>query len=362
MKLGRVELQNFQGHEDSKLELSEGVNVITGSSDSGKSSVVRGLRWLLFNKPQGDAYVSHFRKKGEATSVSSGDISRERGATENRYLIGGETYRALRADVPEEVAGYFNIPEDSVQSQSDQYFLLQESAGAVAKKFNQLAGLEQIDDVLKGVSTISRKAKQDIAHTEAALEELEKALRQVAWANAADESVAALEQEEFIVTSVRRSTEALESFIRSIEEADTKIEDFSHIMSAEPECVRLLAIAQEAEELKKSSTLLGDHLHKIEGTESEISKIVIVDPAPIEDWLAKNVELQNKKASFNSLEDLHMCILEAQSNIRLSAMGVLELESKFRDEMGDVCELCESKISMLRGPAPQVYGTEVEEG
>ena len=45
--LQKVILENFQAHEMSVIEFTEGINVICGASDQGKSSVIRAIRWAL---------------------------------------------------------------------------------------------------------------------------------------------------------------------------------------------------------------------------------------------------------------------------------------------------------------------------
>ena len=51
-------IRNFQSHKKSILNLSKGVNVIVGKTDSGKSAIIRALRWLFTNTPSGDAFRS----------------------------------------------------------------------------------------------------------------------------------------------------------------------------------------------------------------------------------------------------------------------------------------------------------------
>ncbi|MFR9297315.1 MAG: AAA family ATPase, partial [Aedoeadaptatus pacaensis] len=41
----KIILVNFQSHVYSELSLSRGVNVIVGPSDSGKTAIMRALRW-----------------------------------------------------------------------------------------------------------------------------------------------------------------------------------------------------------------------------------------------------------------------------------------------------------------------------
>ena len=55
--ISRVCLQNFQSHEESELELSPGINVIVGSSNSGKSAIVRAMEGVRTNRPWGTSFV-----------------------------------------------------------------------------------------------------------------------------------------------------------------------------------------------------------------------------------------------------------------------------------------------------------------
>ena len=56
--LSCLSIENFQSHEHSFLEFSKGINVITGSSDSGKTAILRALYWIIWNRPQGDSFKS----------------------------------------------------------------------------------------------------------------------------------------------------------------------------------------------------------------------------------------------------------------------------------------------------------------
>jgi len=53
-----LSIQNYQSHKDSTLEFDPGVNVIVGSTDSGKTAIIRALRWLIWNRPNGDSFRS----------------------------------------------------------------------------------------------------------------------------------------------------------------------------------------------------------------------------------------------------------------------------------------------------------------
>jgi len=56
----QLTIKNFQSHKKTKLEFSDGVNIIIGQSDSGKTAIIRALNWVVNNKPSGDSFRSHW--------------------------------------------------------------------------------------------------------------------------------------------------------------------------------------------------------------------------------------------------------------------------------------------------------------
>ena len=63
----RIKIENIQSHKETELELSSGINAIVGSSNNGKSAILRAFYWLVYNRPLGvDNLLSHwaFDKKG----------------------------------------------------------------------------------------------------------------------------------------------------------------------------------------------------------------------------------------------------------------------------------------------------------
>ena len=54
-----IELQNFQSHVKTIIEPAGPgfLTVITGPSDSGKTAIIRALKWLLYNQPQGAEFT-----------------------------------------------------------------------------------------------------------------------------------------------------------------------------------------------------------------------------------------------------------------------------------------------------------------
>jgi len=178
-----VKLTHFQSHENTLINLHPGVNSIIGSSNSGKTSVLRGLLWVIYNRPSGQAFISHWNqtKKGvpiESTEVAvtleNDTIIRGRDKDFNGYRINDKKpLEAIRMDVPEIVSSLFNLGEVNIQKQMDAPFLLSESAGEVARFFNREIRLDLIDRILSAAERVRRTTNNLIERSTAQITKLE---------------------------------------------------------------------------------------------------------------------------------------------------------------------------------------------
>ena len=103
-------VENFQSHERTEITFSEGLNVFVGPSDSGKSAILRALRWVLYNQPRGSDFIRTGASRCRVTLILSDgtQIVRERSSSVNRYLIRDsegreQIFEGFGSDVPREV-------------------------------------------------------------------------------------------------------------------------------------------------------------------------------------------------------------------------------------------------------------------
>lgn len=170
-KLTKVKLVNFQSHTSTTLDLCPGVNVLVGSSDSGKSAVVRALGLVVFNRPSGDAWCRRHGAEDDTSVTVSTDaevaVRRVRGK-HNEYQIkvkGGEpkSLKAVGTDVPQPIVEALNLGELNMQRQGDRHFLLSESPSETARILNEVAGLEEIDKAHSVITAIIRENNRELA-------------------------------------------------------------------------------------------------------------------------------------------------------------------------------------------------------
>ena len=224
--LQSISLQNFQSHKKSILEFHKGINVITGPSNNGKSSILRALYWAIYNRPSGDSYVSHWNRDKNDKPIKStkvtvindnGTIERRKGFIKaddkqkvfNGYIVNDNYLEAIGQDVPDEVTKLFNIDNVNIQKQMDAPFLLSESAGEVARFFNQTIRLDLIDKILAKAESKRREANKDKSRLESEQVQIEKEILNYSW----------LEDAEILTDKI----EIIENRIESNEEISKKL-------------------------------------------------------------------------------------------------------------------------------------------
>ncbi len=62
----------YQAHDPFALDFDPLVTVLIGPSDAGKSSLLRALRWLATNRPEGDSFVPWGGTKASAVLTLDG--------------------------------------------------------------------------------------------------------------------------------------------------------------------------------------------------------------------------------------------------------------------------------------------------
>ena len=169
----KVKIKNFQSHSDSELEFDEGVNIIVGTSNKGKSAILRAIKWNLFNKPSGTDFIKWDESDCSVSLlVDDKEIERKRTKSKNVYSYENNEYAALRSSVPEDIRAVLNISDLNVKNQLDNPFLLSDSAGQVAKTFNQIANLDKIDTTLRNINQIKKENSKEIEFLENNLTEI----------------------------------------------------------------------------------------------------------------------------------------------------------------------------------------------
>lgn len=171
-----IVLENFQSHVKTVIEPAPAgkLTVIVGPSDSGKTSIIRALRWLFYNVPQGMDFINI--KAGAARVIveyaDDRRVIRERHRRNyNRYEVDEQKFEGFGSGVPLEVQEVTGVQLITIGDQEFNLNLAEQldgpflgkavSTGARAKVLGKLAGTEEIDYAQKQLNTDIYRRRQE---------------------------------------------------------------------------------------------------------------------------------------------------------------------------------------------------------
>lgn len=195
-KISTIIIKNFQSHRHTVLNLDEHVNVILGSSDVGKTAILRALGWVFFNEPQGTAFI----RAGEtSTSVeliySDGySVKRIRNKKFNGYHINHPNFdepkklSGFGSSVPEEIQEITGVRKFEIadkiespityQTQLEGAFLLSESSIKKAKAIGAISNVNIIDRAIQIANSNIKDFRKNINTSEEALKNSEEQIKE----------------------------------------------------------------------------------------------------------------------------------------------------------------------------------------
>ena len=175
----KVKLNNFQSHKKTELEFHRGLNVIVGHSDSGKTAILRAIKWAIYNEPSGDYFIREGEREVsvEVEFNTGAVIRRFRTPSKNGYYLkkaDGEeiTFDGFGTKVPKEITDEIkidkiNLDEKStsminISEQLEGPFLLNEKASVRASAIGRLVGVNYIDDALRDTIRDSKQVASNL--------------------------------------------------------------------------------------------------------------------------------------------------------------------------------------------------------
>lgn len=158
-----IHLKNFQSYKDQVIELQPGLNLIVGTSDSGKSALLRAISFVLYNYPKKETLIHWGQKETSVTLKFSDGVEVTRIKGENRNAIiaidadGKKIEKEkIDTDIPEEIKALLgNPPKDEFNgliSYADQFsklFLVDLTPSDLPRSLSNLTGVEILEESAK---------------------------------------------------------------------------------------------------------------------------------------------------------------------------------------------------------------------
>jgi len=343
----KLKIQNFQSHKETELSFNPGMNVIVGTSDSGKTTIIRALRWVSFNRPGGDEFRSNW---GGDTKIElktkEGQVIRTKTNSENSYQLNDIVFKAFGQDVPEEIKTVLNLDETNVQLQMDSPFLLSDTPGSVALHFNKIAKLDKIDTGLSNVQKKLNQLSKELQFTEKEITAKTTDLAGFENIQQIETEINKIEKLEEKRIQTGQNAFQLEELTIKTERLQIKIKEKSKVLTYEKKVNVILelytsqrSISEKRKQLKKLALNLyykQQDILKIENevkAEKDIDKIIL---------LYENK--QKSAASLTKLSKLYQSITNNKISQEKQENRLKIIEKEFHDNMPEVCPLCNQKI------------------
>lgn len=173
MWLKCLKIKNVQSHKDTTFNFSPGVNVITGTSQSGKTAALfRSLRLLILNRPLGLFLKSDFSEEADPMVVSlettcGNTVTLTKSKKDAKYVVTNrrkkpKSFRIFKRSVPDMVKKALGIDFDlSFQDQLFPYSVFDSSTN-LGRRINSVVGTEKLEKWMKKTSGILFTKKREL--------------------------------------------------------------------------------------------------------------------------------------------------------------------------------------------------------
>ena len=317
--LRQVHIKNFETWIDQLIKFHPGVNVLIGNSDQGKSGIIRALKWGCRNRPSGSEFRTDTLEDDQIfTEVKmffseKNIISRMRNNTSpiiNKYVINNSTELvALKSDVPDEIQKITRIKDINIQGQhpSEQYFLLADKPGQVAKSFNKVAGLSIMDEAFSEINSLIKTSKSTLTLFQTERTETIKKLSELEWTQEADFLRKNIQKIFKLKEHSTNKYSKLSKILTNYSEINKKISSLDSVPTA---LIEIKNIQKSEEELKKKRLKVSNIQNLELARKNCIQKLYKLNP--VSSALKELQLLENLK---NTIQEKRTKLIKIQQDI-----------------------------------------------
>jgi len=340
--LEKLKLKNFQCHSSLCVEFDSKITAIVGPSDTGKSSIIRAIRWLSQNRPLGLGMVQ-YETSGASVflSVDGVDIRRDRSKSKNSYLIRNNNnvsrMDSVGSDVPEDIQNILNLGPENIQGQHDGPFWFNLSAGDVAKNLNRITNLELIDSTIQKLNERVRKATYGLGSAEDNLKKAKEQFEELSYVPDLAKEFSYLEELDAKIFDVKDEIEWLGKKNKASREYTETINSNTQFLSDSEE---LMDLAEEIIAAEKPLIGLGKLIKNIMDLEEKIKEVP--DITPLESIV---VDIRTTSSEMADIKYRLREVWDRQKSLKQATTEYRHVKNELMDELGNRCPLCGGKLN-----------------
>jgi hypothetical protein len=333
--LSKVQIRGYQPHK--RLDVTfDPVTTIIGSTDTGKSSFIGSLIWMLTNSPSGLEFINDTMDMARMKMIIDDHVViRRKSKGVNIYRLDDKRYPSLvhGKEIPEPIANLFNVCDMNFQLQHDAPFWLSKTAGMVSRELNKLINLEIMDITLANLDSRLQKTRERKALEASHLQELTEQIEQGQFYLDLDAELSRLEtlEKRHMRISQKRSVLAdlIERAIICRTRAENSSERHIEAMSVLEKGRRYHKIHRKLRKLRKLRKQAARSKKKIDNKPPDISST----ERHFAEWLDAKVAVKK----ITDCIRMHKEATKSQTDYRNQAA---KAETILKKKIGKVCPLC----------------------
>lgn len=232
MKILKIQLENFESHENTVIEFDPGFNCIVGPTNVGKTAIFNAILFALFNE-----WDPGFIRKGTdlckvIVETDSFTIERIRGETINSVIVrkDGQEYKFdnFGKSYPDEIRRLLGISvvDDYmafIGFQDNNSFLIHEPSTVRSSYIGKITGLNLLNDTIRNVSLEIKNVNEEINQIERERKAVEHSLKKLRYLDKFEVLVDKLEKFEKQVVDLREQNKTLSLYKETIKGLDDRI-------------------------------------------------------------------------------------------------------------------------------------------
>lgn len=337
-KLKRLRIKNFQAHKNLEIDLDPFVTTIVGPSDVGKSAVIRAIKWLTTNRPQGEAFIQVGAKRTTIIlDTEKHTIKRKKGGATNTYHLDKNDYKAFGNDVPDPITKVLNLSDINFQGQHDNPFWFNDSAGEVSRQLNKIIDLHIIDTTLANIASELKSSRLEEKIIQKRVDDVIKRRQELKPVREQDKK---LKYVEALFDTWDEITKEAEKLGKVYKEGLACKDNHKRLGEAVTKGQQVVKIGGWWASLTQETQALRDIIFIIK----QQKKLVDI-PLPNLDNITRCVgDMRNISEEIDALERFITSLAETQNLCDKNRVRNTKAEKRFKDKMGRTCPLCGQKI------------------
>ena len=350
-----IRIQDFQNHQDTYIKLVPGLNLITGSSDSGKSAIIRALSTAyidVFRKQyvrdgQKNAKITLNFKNGDYYKRIKGDTNELEFQYADKEL---QKHSRFSKNFPQEAIDFLgHIPKTSTgalpfASQEDKLFLINLSDEALPKEISRLLGIHDLEEAASNLGSDINKISGDIKRVNTEIENTKKKLEPY---EELDEKIQKLE-------NLTEQIESYETSQKSLEDSQNFLNEFVALINKVKTCQKEIKeintiiefFAESIPKLENSYNDIKDGLQLVEDialardnffkSKKQYEKYYEIAEGTIGNLITESIDIQTK---FCNASDLQESLIEVSDNIRDTEQDIDKDKKVIADSQNEIARL-----------------------